>query len=109
MMTDTMPMMDEAPPAAPMPASAEDRVPVAALAMPDENEQMTEPEVGDKVSYTIEGTVSRVEGANAWVKRETVNGQPVDTGPAKPETPPENEPGGDELASLEDEAKKVSF
>lgn len=57
----------------------EDCVSLSSLAMPDpENgDQMATPSVGDRVNYTVEGTVSRIEGENAYVKRETVNGQPV--------------------------------
>ena len=62
------------------PAAAEDCVPLSALAMPDsENgDQMASPEVGDKVTYSIDGTVTRIEGSNAYVKRDSVNGEPVD-------------------------------
>lgn len=57
----------------------EDCVPLAALAMPDgeQGDQMANPEVGDKVSYTIEGAVTRIDGDQAYVKRESVNGQPL--------------------------------
>jgi len=57
----------------------EDCVPVSSLAMPDPDngDQMATPAVGDRVNYTVEGTVTRIEGEDAYVKRETVNGQPV--------------------------------
>lgn len=72
----------------------EDCIPTDALAMPDEKEQMQPPEVGDEVNYQVTGTVTRIEGDNAYVKRKTVNGQEV----AAPESPK------DEYAELESAA-----
>jgi len=44
----------------------------------------TPPAEGDEVEFTVKGTVSRVDGGNAYVEPETVNGSPVmsDSGPA---------------------------
>lgn len=56
---------------------ADQCVPAAALAVPDEGEQMAAPEVGDKVTYTVEGKVTRVEGEQVYVAPETINGEPV--------------------------------
>lgn len=66
---------------APEMGANEDCVSLKSLAMPDaENgDQMANPEVGDRVQYQVEGTVTRIEGENAYVKRESVNGEPVDT------------------------------
>lgn len=58
--------------------SDQDCVPLSALQMPDESEQMQAPEVGDKVQYTVEGTVARIDGDEAYVDRDTINGQPFD-------------------------------
>lgn len=81
---------------------SEDCVSLDALAMPDENEQMENPGVGDKVQYTVEGTITRIEGDNAYVKKSAVNGQKVeDTEPSKPEPT-------DDMAALENEAKGMS-
>lgn len=81
---------------------SEDCVSLESLAMPDESEQMENPGVGDKVQYTVEGTITRIEGDNAYVKKSAVNGQKVeDAKPAKPEAP-------DEMASLESEARSMS-
>ena len=59
--------------------SGEDCVSLSSLAMPDPDhgDQMANPAVGDRVTYTVEGTVTRIEGDEAYVKRESVNGQPV--------------------------------
>lgn len=98
-MTDTP--AEEGAESSPM-ASMEDCVPLDALAMPDETEQMETPAVGDKTQYTVEGTITRIEGSNAYVKKSAVNGQKVeDAKPAKPEAP-------DEMASLESEARSMS-
>ena len=49
----------------------------------------TPPSVGDKVEFKTEGTVTRVEGGNAYIEPETVNGSPVmsDQGGAPDEGP----------------------
>lgn len=47
-------------------------VPVSALAM-----EGTAPEVGDEVTYTVRGTVARIEGAEAYIKPMTVNDEPM--------------------------------
>lgn len=82
-------------------AGQEDCVPLDALAVPDaeSGDQMTNPDVGDRVSYTVEGTVKRIAGANAYVERDAVNGKPVEKGAAEAEPEPgpgEGEPDGDE-------------
>lgn len=82
----------------PMPAM-EDAVPLDALSQPDEQEAMTPPAVGDKVSYSKEGTVSRIDGNKAFVTVTHVNGQEV-----KPDAP---EAMPDALAGLESEAKAM--
>jgi hypothetical protein len=87
----------------------EDCVPLSALGMPDEQEQMQAPEVGDKVQFTIEGTVNRIEGDQAFVARESINGQPVE-GRAEPDQdekggPPDND--RDDYGKLEGEAEKM--
>lgn len=85
------------PAAAPGPEpDSDDReqcVPVAALAMPDDQEQMAPPEVGDKVSYQVEGTVTRVEGDEAYVQPESINGQEV--GPKEAEPTPDEQDQAD--------------
>jgi len=53
-------------------------VPTAALAMPGEGEgQATPPAMGDSVDFSGTATVSRIEGEEAYLQVETVNGQPV--------------------------------
>jgi len=90
-----------------------DCVPLSALNMPDDQEQMQAPEQGDKVTYSIEGTVEKIEGDEAYVKRESINGQPVQPPSDKPEQPPQagDEPDNDEagMAGLEDMAKKTQL
>lgn len=70
---DAGPMTEPAP-AASAPASTEICVPTAALAMPDEQEQMTNPEPGDTVTLQVEAKVLRVEGDMAYVQPSSVNG-----------------------------------
>jgi len=81
------------------PTMNEQRVPVAALQQPDDSEALVTPEVGDMVSYTVEGRISRIEGDAAFVTVESANGQPIQETGAGPEAP------GDGLAALEQEAQ----
>lgn len=74
-----------------------------ALAMPDEQEQMEPPAVGDTVSFTVEGKVSRVEGGNSYVTPEMVNGKPV-AAEAGEAAPPDDMGGLTEMAGQMDEA-----
>ena len=88
-------------PAMAMPSANEQRVPVAALQQPDDQEALVTPEVGDVVSYTVEGRVSRIEGETAFVTVESANGKPIQTAEPAGAIPPEL--GG--LEALENEAK----
>lgn len=83
------------------PTGLEQRIPIEALQQPDEGDQLTAPEVGDEVDFTVSGKVTRIEGAFAYVLPSTVNGQEV-----KGDAPAE---GGDTLASLEAEAGRLSL
>lgn len=85
-----------------MPAANEQRVPLAALQQPDDTEQMITPEVGDMVTYTVEGRVARVEGETASVTVESVNGKPIHS---EGEALPQQRPTEGGLQALEQEAK----
>lgn len=78
--------------------SNEDCVALSSLAMPDPDngDQMANPEVGDRVTYTVEGTVTRIEGEDAYVKRETINGQPVSGQSNEDEGPGDQEDQADQ-------------
>ena len=52
-------------------------IPMASLAMADEEGEMISPSEGDTVSFTIEGTVEGVDGDTVEITMETVNGQPA--------------------------------
>ncbi|HEX3625135.1 MAG TPA: hypothetical protein VH280_06905 [Verrucomicrobiae bacterium] len=52
-----------------------DTVPLTMLAMPDDQEQMQPPEVGDVVNYQVTGKVVAIEGDCARVQRQSINGQ----------------------------------
>lgn len=73
----------------------EDCIPTKLLAMPDEGEQMQEPAVGDKVQYSVEGKVSRIDGENAYVTKTAINGQKIEDKPQ------------DDMAALESSAKEM--
>lgn len=85
----------------------EDCVSLSALAVPGEDEQMESPAVGDKVQYTTEGTITRVEGDQAYVKREAVNGEPVkDVAPQEPAMPAEESDMNDLRSMAEKEPER---
>lgn len=95
------PLMDEPLPGpAPM-AKNEQCVPLDALAMPEEGDEMVAPEVGDPVSYTVEGRVTRIEGDKAYVTPEAVNGKPVEDKAAEPPV--------DEMAGMEQAAAEQGY
>jgi hypothetical protein len=52
-----------------------DTVPLDLLSMPDDQEQMQPPEVGDVVNYQVTGKVVAIEGDDAKVQRQSINGQ----------------------------------
>jgi hypothetical protein len=82
--------------------SVEQCVPLAALAMPGEDEQMNTPSQGDMVEYRVEGKLTRIEGDNAYVMPDTINGKP-----AKPEEgTPKPDDEDQEFAQLKDMAQK---
>lgn len=60
-------------------------VPLSSLAQPDEQENMQQPAVGDPVTMTVEGTISRVEGPNAYVTPSAVNGNKLDNTSQQPD------------------------
>lgn len=80
--------------------------------MPDEGEQMANPEVGDPVSYQVEGKVTRVEGDMAYVQADSINGKPVDKSGADAAAPgaagadDQNGQDANAYASLQDDAQK---
>jgi hypothetical protein len=79
-------------------SSGEDCIPISYLSMPDDQEQMQNPEVGDQVQYNVEGKVTRIEGDNAYVQKTAINGNKIDAAPT--EQP-------DEMGQLEDMAKNM--
>lgn len=83
----------------------EDCVPLNTLSSPGENDEMTNPSVGDLVQYQKEGKVTRIEGDNAYVKVNSVNGKPLTAEDAKTKDTPgqENEA---EFASLKEAAQE---
>ncbi|MDE2099806.1 MAG: hypothetical protein KGL39_21315 [Patescibacteria group bacterium] len=71
--------------------ASENCVPLEALAMPGQDEKLNTPDVGDPVSYQVEGKVTRIEGDMAYVAPETVNGKPVTVEAAKTNDTPEDQ------------------
>ena len=102
-MSEGMPPLPQDPMLSMMGSANEQCVPVAALQQADDADQLVTPEVGDVVSYTVEGKISRIEGDKAYVTVETANGKPV--------ADEQNEtPDGDEgLAALQQEAEGMTL
>lgn len=67
----------EMPMGKPTSAAKEDCVPLSSLALPGEEAKTETPAVGDIVSYNVEGTITRIEGDMAYVKKTSVNGEEV--------------------------------
>lgn len=89
--------------AAERPTGLEQCIPLEALSQPDDSDQLTQPEVGDAVDFSVTGKVTRIEGDMAYVMPETVNGKEVKA-PNAPDAPT----GGDTLQSLEAEAQQMN-
>ena len=69
-----------------------DTVPLDMLSMPDDQEQMQPPEVGDVVNYQVTGKVVAIEGNDATVQRQSINGQEL---PGQEDETNPNESGQD--------------
>ncbi|MDE2020040.1 MAG: hypothetical protein KGJ13_06880 [Patescibacteria group bacterium] len=83
-----------------------DTVPMAALAMPDDQQQMQPPEVGDEVNYQVTGKVVSIEGDFAKIQRTSINGQEI------PDAPPQggDAPGSDpDNQSMWDQASQIGM
>ena len=79
-------------------------LPLSMLAQPDEQDQMQTPSVGDTGSMTVDYTVTRIEGDNAYVKPTAVNGQPIPEEARQPTPEDEDQAEGD---SLRNEAEQM--
>jgi len=91
---------DEGAEPAPMPAmptaqAGEVAVPLKSLAQPDDKEQVQTPAEGDAVTFTVDATVTRIEGETAYVKVSAVNGNPIDDEAAEPAPDNEMQEGAD--------------
>jgi len=118
MMTPNMPTgetmnegSDIPPDATPKPPMAsggmEIPIPIGSLAMPGEDQQMNNPDVGDPVQVQAEGTVTRIEGQTAFVSFKSVNGKPLDPEGAKTtNTPGQDENGDNEFNQLQAESEQ---
>ena len=62
----------------------------------------TPPEEGDSVSYSVDGTVQSIEGDDAVVKIDSVNGEPVTETPEEEsqEDQGQGQGGGQSLAAM---------
>jgi len=86
------------------PVDTEVCVPVSSLASPGEDDMLMNPEIGDLVQFQSEGKVTRIEGDNAYVKVESINGKPMTPEDAKSRDTPEEDGQKQEFASLMQDA-----
>lgn len=89
--------------AAPAPSNV-DTVPLDALQMPDEQEQMQPPEVGDEVNYQVAGKVVSIDGNMATIQRTSINGQEVQGADADEANEGPEAGGDDEAQGLRSQA-----
>lgn len=82
-------------------AAQTDSVPISALQMPDDQEQMQPPEVGDVVNYQVAGKVLAINGDMAQVQRTSINGQPVSSDSSDSDANPDKD--GDDNSGDADE------
>lgn len=75
-------------------------VPLSALAQPDDGDQMQTPAEGDNVTMTVDATVTRIEGENAYLKPTSINGTDLE------EENKEEEPSEPSLEDQEGALKK---
>jgi hypothetical protein len=88
----------------------ENIIPLSALAVPDQGEAMQRPEPGDKVQYTVEGEVKSIEGDNAVVEIEAINGQSVEKNDKAEQAEPDEAEGEDRgMADLRQMAQGTSL
>jgi hypothetical protein len=59
------------------------RVPLKSLAMPGDDDKLNNPEMGDTVEFHAQGKVATIDGDNAVVSIDTINGAPVTVEAAK--------------------------
>ena len=78
-------------------------VPSKSLAMPGDDDKLVNPEPGDTVQFNVQGRVSRIEGDQAYVAIDTVNGDPVTDKAAMTN----DEAPADEYAGLRAQAGKM--
>ena len=77
------------------------------LAQPDDKEQMQTPAVGDSGTMTVDFTVTRVEGDNAYIKPNAINGQQIEAEEGEG-TPGEEEADAQEGSDLRGQAEQMS-
>lgn len=91
-----------------------DTVPLDALSMPDDQEQMQPPEVGDVVNYQVTGKVAAIEGNQAKIQRTSINGQELpgaDDENANNENPQDanQDEDGDDASGLRQQAAGIGM
>ena len=102
---ETMSEGSAVPPKPDSMAAGEVCVPISSLASPGEDDQLQNPAIGDLVQFQTEGKVTRIDGENAYVKPDSINGKPVTAADAATTNPPEQNNDA-EFAQLQQGAGK---
>lgn len=106
MMAQKPPM--EAPDAKKAPSGMTVMLPLVSLQMPGEDDKMQSPGVGDPVSVYAEGKIMSINGEQAQVQFDTVNGKPLSAEAAMTANTPEADEDMDkQFASLQSEASQM--
>lgn len=95
-MPDSMPVEPDEPAG----AAEEVCVPLSAVAVNEDENASTPPDVGDDITVTLGGKVTRVEGDKIYFNPATANGEPI---PANDENSGDDQPAdpmADEESSL---------
>lgn len=94
-------------------AANTDTVPLNLLSMPDDQEQMQPPGVGDVVNYQVTGKVVAIEGDFARVQRQSINGQELpgtgDQDEDENDADANQSADGDEASSLRNSAAGIGM
>lgn len=82
-------------------AEGEVCVPLSAVAVNEDENASTPPDVGDEITVTLGGKVTRVEGDMVYFSPATANGEPI------PADEQQDEPADDPMASEEDSLRSM--
>lgn len=81
------------------------RIPLSALAQPNQEDVMETPGAGDTITFTVDGTLDKVDGDYGLVTPNAVNGKPLEEEAQEPTPEDTTDTEGDDL---QNEAQQMS-